>query len=83
MAAATRAEGIDLECRLLMPGGKINIYTLWERRRAVKPAASKVIGAVMDVTTRKLTEIELRREQGAFSRCAEDQSRPGSVGNGK
>jgi PAS domain-containing protein len=38
MAAATRAEGIDLACRLLMPDGKTKYLHVVGRRRAVKPA---------------------------------------------
>src|SRR5579863_2986003 len=61
IAAANRAEGIDVEFRLLMPDGRIKyLYVVGKAERG-KTGIIEIIGAVTDVTTRKLTEIELRR----------------------
>src|SRR5882762_3662126 len=79
MAAATRAEGIDLECRLLMPGGKIKYLHVVGKAESGETGSIEVIGAVMDVTTRKLTEIELRRSKVHLA-DAQRLSRTGSVG---
>ena len=79
MAAATRAEGIDLECRLLMPGGKIKYLHVVGKAESGETGSIEVIGAVMDVTTRKLTEIELRRSKEHLA-DAQRLSRTGSVG---
>ncbi len=79
MAAATRAEGIDLECRLLMPDGKIKYLHVVGKAESGETGSIEVIGAVMDVTTRKLTEIELRRSKVHLA-DAQRLSRTGSVG---
>jgi PAS domain S-box-containing protein len=79
MAAATRAEGIDLECRLLMPDGRIKYLHLVGKAERGETGSIEVIGAVMDVTTRKLTEIELRRSKTHLA-DAQRLSRTGSVG---
>src|SRR5260221_2963694 len=79
MAAATRAEGIDLECRLVMPGGKIKYLHVVGKAESGETGNIEVIGAVMDVTTRKLTEIELRRSKVHLA-DAQRLSRTGSVG---
>jgi len=79
MAAATRAEGIDLECRLLTPDGKIKYLHVVGKAESGETGSIEVIGAVMDVTTRKLTEIELRRSKVHLA-DAQRLSRTGSVG---
>src|SRR6266853_999748 len=79
MAAATKAEGIDLECRLLMPDGKIKYLHVVGKAESGETGDIEVIGAVMDVTTRKLTEIELRRSKEHLA-DAQRLSRTGSVG---
>jgi len=79
MAAAARAEGIDLECRLLMPDGKIKYLHVVGKAESGETGSIEVIGAVMDVTTRKLTEIELRRSKVHLA-DAQRLSRTGSVG---
>ena len=79
MAAATRAEGIDLECRLLMPDGKIKYLHVVGKAESGETGSIEVIGAVMDITARKLTEIELRRSKANLT-DAQRLSRTGSVG---
>ncbi len=54
MAAATRAEGIDLEHRLVMPDGRIKYLHVVGKAESGETGDIEVIGAVMDVTTRKL-----------------------------
>src|SRR5882762_2173846 len=79
MAAATRAEGIDLEHRLVMPDGRIKYLHVVGKAESGETGDLEVIGAVMDVTTRKLTEIELRRSKVHLA-DAQRLSRTGSVG---
>jgi hypothetical protein len=79
MAAATRAEAIDIECRLLMPNGEIKYLHVVGKAESGETGSIEVIGAVMDVTTRKLTEIELRRSKTHLA-DAQRLSRTGSVG---
>src|SRR5712672_838600 len=79
MAAATRAEGIDLEHRLVMPDGRIKYLHVVGKAESGETGNIEVIGAVMDVTTRKLTEIELRRSKVHLA-DAQRLSRTGSVG---
>ena len=74
IAAAHRAEGINLEFRLLMPDGRIKYL------HVVGKAERGETGAIEDHRRGigchywKLTEIELRQEQGAFGRCAATES---------
>ena len=79
MAAATRAEGIDLEHRLVMPDGRIKYLHVVGKAESGETGDIEVIGAVMDITTRKLTEIELRRSKEHLA-DAQRLSRTGSVG---
>jgi PAS domain-containing protein len=79
IAAATSGEGIDLEHRLLMSDGRIKyLHVVGEAERR-EIGSVEVIGAVMDVTARKLTEVELRRSK-AYLADAQRLSRTGSVG---
>jgi len=79
IAAATRGERIDLECRLLISDGRIKyLHVVGEVERR-ETAGSEVIGAVMDVTARKLAEVELRRSKAHLA-DAQRLSRTGSVG---
>jgi PAS domain S-box-containing protein len=78
MAAATRAEAIDLECRLLMPDGRIKYLHVVGKAESGETGSIEVIGAVMDITARKLTEIELRRNKTHLT-DAQRLSRTGSV----
>jgi PAS domain S-box-containing protein len=79
IAAANRAEGIDLEFRLLMPDGRIKYLHAIGRGGRSESGSIEVIGAVMDVTARKRTEIELRRNKAHLA-AAQRLSRVGSVG---
>jgi PAS domain S-box-containing protein len=79
MAAATRGEGIDLEHRLLMPDGRIKYLHVVGKAERDETGEIEVIGAVMDITARKLTEIELRRSKAHLA-DAQRLSRTGSVG---
>ena len=79
IAAANRAEGINLEFRLLMPDGRIKYLHVVGKAERGETSTIEIIGAVMDVTARKLTEIELRRSQAHLA-DAQRLSRTGSVG---
>ncbi len=79
IAAANRAEGIDLEFRLLMPDGRIKYLHVVGKAERGETGGIEVIGAVMDVTARKLTEVELRRSKEHLA-DAQRLSRTGSVG---
>jgi PAS domain S-box-containing protein len=79
IAAANRAEGINLEFRLLMPDGRIKYLHVVGKAERNEASTIEIIGAVMDVTARKLTEIELRRSQAHLA-DAQRLSRTGSVG---
>ena len=78
IAAANKVEGIDLEFRLLMPDGRIK-YLHVVGKRDQGENGIEVIGAVMDITARKVTEIELRRSKAHLA-DAQRLSRTGSVG---
>jgi formate hydrogenlyase transcriptional activator len=79
IAAAERAEGIDLEFRLRMPDDRIKYLHVVGRATKADTGSTEIIGAVMDVTTRKLTEIELRRSKAQLT-DAQVLSHVGSVG---
>jgi formate hydrogenlyase transcriptional activator len=79
VAAANRAEGIDLEFRLLMPDARIKYLHAVGNAKRGDTGKIEVVGTVMDVTTRTLTEIELRRSQAHLT-DAQRLSRTGSVG---
>jgi PAS domain S-box-containing protein len=79
IAAATVGDGIDLEHRLLMPDGKIKYLHVVGRTERHETGSVELIGAVMDVTARKLTEIELRRSKAHLA-DAQTLSRTGAVG---
>src|SRR6266851_1057152 len=79
LAAANRAEGIDLEFRLLMSDGRVRYLHVVAKAEKCETGSIEVIGAVMDITTRKLTEIDLRRSKAHLA-DAQRLSRTGSVG---
>ncbi|MGB7466469.1 MAG: sigma 54-interacting transcriptional regulator, partial [Candidatus Acidiferrum sp.] len=64
---------------LLMPDGKIKYLHVVGKAESGETGSIEVIGAVMDVTTRKLTEVELRRSKAHLA-DAQTLSRTGSVG---
>jgi PAS domain S-box-containing protein len=79
IAAANRAEGINLEFRLLMPDARIKYLHVVGKAARGETGSIEVIGAVMDITARKLTEIDLRRSKAHLA-DAQRLSRTGSVG---
>jgi len=79
IGAATKGEGIDLEFRLLMSDGRIKYLHIVGEAERRETGSVEVIGAVMDVTARKLTEVELRRSKAHLA-DAQRLSRVGSVG---
>src|SRR5258706_12497409 len=64
IAAATRAEGINIEFRLLMPDGRIKYLHVVGKAERDETSTIEIIDAVMDVTAGKLTEIDVRRVKG-------------------
>ena len=79
IAAANRVEGINLEFRLLMPDARIKYLHVVGKAERGETGIIEILGAVMDVTARKLTEIELRRSKAHLA-DAQRLSRTGSVG---
>ena len=79
MAAAADGEGIDIECRLLMPDGQIKYLHIVGKAETDSTGGIEVIGAVMDITARKRTEVELQRSKAHLA-DAQRLSRTGSVG---
>jgi PAS domain S-box-containing protein len=79
IAAANRAEAVDLEFRLLMPDGRIKYLHVVGKAERGETGSIELIGAVTDVTARKLTEVELRRSKAHLA-DAQRLSRTGSVG---
>jgi PAS domain S-box-containing protein len=79
MEAANRAEGLDLEFRLLIPDGRTKYLHVVGQPEKDENGNVEVIGAVMDVTARKLTEIELGRSRAHLA-DAQRLSRTGFVG---
>jgi formate hydrogenlyase transcriptional activator len=79
IAAVNRAEGINLEFRLLMPDARIKYLHVVGRAARGDTGSIEVIGAVMDITARKLIEIDLRRSKAHLA-DAQRLSRTGSVG---
>ena len=79
IASATNGVGIDLEYRLLMPDGRIKYLHVVGKAERDNAGRIEVIGAVMDVTERKRTEVELRRSKAHLT-DAQRLSRTGTVG---
>ena len=79
ISTAIRGEGIDLELRLLLPDGGIKYLHVVGKTEKDQAGSVEIIGAVMDVTARKQTEIELRRSKAHLA-DAQTLSRTGSVG---
>src|SRR5271170_3906244 len=79
ITAANRGEGIDLELRLLVSDGRIKYLHVVGKAERDKTGGIYIIGAVMDVTARKQTEVELRRSKAHLT-DAQRLSRTGSVG---
>ena len=79
IAAATRAEGIDFEVRLVMPDGRIKYLHVVGKAERSETGSIELIGAVMDITAQKLAEVDLRRSKAHLT-DAQRLSRVGSVG---
>jgi formate hydrogenlyase transcriptional activator len=61
--AATRGEGIDLELRLLMPDGRIKYLHVVGNAETDNTGSIEIIGAVMNVTERRLAQEAIRRSE--------------------
>jgi PAS domain-containing protein len=77
--AAAIGTGIDFECRLQFPDRKIKYLHVVGKAERDSNGSIEVTGAVMDITARKLTEVELRRSK-AHLIDAQRLSHTGSAG---
>jgi formate hydrogenlyase transcriptional activator len=77
--AAAIGTGIDFECRLQFPDRRIKYLHVVGKTQKDSAGSIEVIGAVMDITARKLTEVELRRSK-AHLVDAQTLSHTGSAG---
>src|ERR1700687_2535381 len=77
--AAAIGTGIDLECRLQFPDRRIKYLHVVGKAQKDNAGSIEVIGAVMDITARKLTAVELRRSK-AHLVDAQTLSHTGSAG---
>jgi PAS domain S-box-containing protein len=79
LGAAAIGTGIDFECRLQFADRRIKYLHVVGRAERDSTGSIEVIGAVMDITARKLTEVELRRSKAHITN-AQTLSHTGSVG---
>lgn len=79
IAAASRGEGFDLEHRLLMPEGRIKYLHVVGKAKRGEVGDIEIIGAVMDITERKVAEEASRRSE-AYLAEAQRLSHTGSFG---
>jgi formate hydrogenlyase transcriptional activator len=77
-AAAIGAD-IDFECRLQFPDRRIKYLHIVGKAERDSTRGVEVSGAVMDITARKLTELQLRRSEAHLT-DAQRLSRTGSAG---
>jgi PAS domain S-box-containing protein len=77
--AAAIGTDIDFECRLQFPDRKIKYLHIVGKAEKDSAGSIEVIGAVMDITARKLTEVELRRSKAHLT-DAQRLSHTGSAG---
>jgi len=63
IAAANRADGIELEYRLLMPDGRIKHLHVVGKTERGETGVVEIVGAVMDITERKLVEEGFRQSE--------------------
>ena len=61
--AAAIGTDIDFECRLKFPDGRIKYLHVVGKAEKASTRSIEIIGAVMDISARKLTEVELRRSK--------------------
>src|SRR5260370_8807279 len=78
IGSENKGEGVDIEFRLLMQDGRIKYLHLVGKTEQ-RENGIEIIGALMDITARKLTEIELRRSKAHLA-DGQKLSRTGSVG---
>jgi PAS domain-containing protein len=79
LGAAATGTGIDFECRLQFPDRRIKYLHVVAKREKDSIGSTGIIGAVMDITARKLTEVELRRNKAHLT-DAQRLSHTGSAG---
>jgi formate hydrogenlyase transcriptional activator len=79
IARAASGEGIDLEIRLLMPDGRIKHLHVVGKAERDQTGTSEIIGAVMDITERRVAEEAIRRSE-AYLAEAQKLSHTGSFG---
>jgi len=79
LEAAANGTGLDFECRLQFPDRRIKYLHVVGKAERDVTGCVEVIGAVMDITARKLTEVELRRSK-AHLMDAQRLSHTGSAG---
>ena len=77
--AAAIGTGIDFECRLQFPDRRIKYLHVVGKTERDSTGSIEVIGAVMDITARKLTEVEFRRSKAHLT-DAQRLSHTGSAG---
>ena len=77
--AAAIGTDIDFECRLQFPDRRIKYLHVVGKAERDSTGSIEVIGAVMDITARKLTEVELRRSKAHLT-DAQRLSHTGSAG---
>jgi PAS domain S-box-containing protein len=77
--AAAVGTDIDFECRLKFPDRRIKYLHVVGKAERDRTGSIEFIGAVMDVTARKLTEVELRRSKAHLT-DAQRLSHTGSAG---
>jgi formate hydrogenlyase transcriptional activator len=63
IAAANRADGIELEYRLLMPDGRIKHLHVVGKAERGETGVVEIVGAVTDITERKLVEEGFRQSE--------------------
>jgi PAS domain S-box-containing protein len=77
--AAAIGTDIDFECRLQFPDQKIKYLHVVGKAERDSAGSTEVIGAVMDITARKLAEVEFRRSKAHLA-DAQRLSHTGSAG---
>jgi formate hydrogenlyase transcriptional activator len=77
--AAANGTDIDFECRLQFPDRRISYLHVVGKAQRDGAGGIEVIGAVMDITAQKLTEVELRRSKAHLT-DAQRLSHIGSAG---
>src|SRR4029077_20909566 len=63
LGAASGGEGIDLEHRLVMPDGRIKYLQVVGKAEGGETTSIEFIGAIMDITERRVTEEAVRRSE--------------------